>query len=134
MKISSIINEPLYRLSFKYLLVIVALLLLAKYTSGIGAVLIATYGLISAFKKRHTTALLCFFLLSMMSILNPLVFGFGTLLSLSVRLGIPCMTLMMLMDSSLRKMAIAVPLQSISLFVCIATLSSFLGYAPLISW
>ncbi len=127
------IYEPLYILSLKHLLVIISLLLFTKYTSGIGAVLIALYGLYNAYKRQHIQTLLCFCLLSMMSILNPIVFGFGSLLSLSTRLGIPCMTLTMFMDASLRNRKIVVPLQSIFLFIIIAALCSLVGYAPIIS-
>jgi len=132
--ISSIFKDPFYKLTRKVFFVLIGAIIATKLTAGAFGVVILAVGLWGALTRKPAYALICFCLLPFMTIMNPIIFGFGSLLGYSARLGMPVLTLAMIVSASSRPGRFSIPLLSMFGYVAVAIVSSINGYAPMISY
>lgn len=134
MKFNDLFRNPFYRLCWKMMFFILGTIALCKVTmGGIGAV-IAIVGIWGALTRRPAYALICFAFLPFLTVMNPVAFGFGFLLGISARLGMPLMTLAMIVAAASRRGRQAIPLAGLWVYALVAFVSSIDGYAPMISY
>lgn len=117
----------------KYIGIIVALMLVCKFSKGFAAVPIVLMGVVWAFQGQSGKALCCYVLLPLFVVFNPLIIPITTPMVLSNRLGLLAMGLAMVISSANRSGQYRLPLGGLAVYMLVVTISSFSGYCPKVS-
>lgn len=128
------IRHPFYRQSAKMLAMIVGAIALTKVTMGAFAVVIVAIGIWGALTRKPAYALICFALLPFMTILNPYAFGLSSIIGICARIGMPIMTIAMVLAAVQRPGKSVIPIMPLMGYVLVSVVSSMVGYCPEISF
>lgn len=134
MKFNDLFRNKFYRQCWKMMFFILGTIALCKVTAGGFGAVIAVIGIWGALTRRPAYALICFAFLPFLTVMNPIAFGFGSILGISARLGMPLMTLAMIVAAASRRGRQGIPLAGLWVYALVAFVSSIDGYAPMISY
>jgi len=127
-------RDPYLKLVFRYFVYLGLTILALKFSRGMFGLIIVGYGMLCTFRNRAAMAMICFCLMPLLMILNPVVLNGMGRVGLISRLGIPLMAGCMMMHSMARNSPHRLPLGSLFPFVICALISSVQGYFPMISY
>ena len=126
-------KDPFYKQAAKMFWLILGVMVAAKFGGMAVGFAIVVVGVWSSLTRKPAWALMCFAMMPLMVVMNPMIFGIRGM-SMPARLGIPCMTMAMVISASSRPGRQMLPLGAMFFYIVAAAISSINGYAPLISY
>ena len=127
-------GNPLYKLSLKLSALIVAIVLLCRFTNGYGMIAVAAVGAFYALRGNCGISLFAYTLFPFFSILNPILLPKTPVSFIASRLTIVVVACCLILGGAKRKGGELLPLGYIFFYLVIAVISSIGGYFPLISY
>ena len=119
----------------KKILLVMLMLALCRVTYGIWGWGLAVAGIFFAAKKKYSGMCFCYVLFALMVIFNPVISGLTLHLALSARFGNLMIGLVsLLVGANDRRSREKLPIGWIFAYICIAAISSFDGWFPMISY
>ncbi len=128
------LKDPLYRLSAQLLLAIVAAALLCRFTLGYGIGAIGAFGFFYALRGKAGVSLFIYLLIPFLTMVNPILLPRLPFFSMGTRITTLFVAVGLVLGGAKRKGNEQLPLVYLFYFLVIATISSFQGYFPLISY
>ena len=128
------LKDPLYKLSAKLIVAIVAAALLCRYTLGYGIGVIGAVGFFYALRGKAGVSLFIYLLIPFLTMANPILMPRLPFFSMGARITTLFVAVGLVLGGSKRKGNEQLPLAYLFYYLVIATISSFQGYFPLISY
>ncbi len=128
------LKDPLYRLVYKFVVLILAVILLCRYASFFGILAVASVGIFYSLRGNAGISLFVYILLPFLTLLNPLILPKAPLFAIATRLTTLTIAGALILSGSKRQGNEQLPLGYIFLYLAIAFVSSVQGYFPLISY
>ena len=127
-------DAPLYKRAFHLTAMVLAAMVLCRFTNGYAIIAIAALGAFYALRGNAGVSLFVYLLLPMISLVNPLILPRPPLIATVSRLTSLAIVIALILGGAKRKGTEQLPLGHIFLYLVIALISSFQGYFPLISY
>lgn len=118
---------------FRQLLVICGVILLSRITKNWGFIFVSLYGVSCCIDRKIGQALVIFLLISFLPMVNPFIMPRYSQFAMIARLSSLLMSFALLASGISRPGPHRLPLDLLFVYLCIESVSSLLGYAPLIS-
>lgn len=127
-------DNAFYKKSFKMLLMLVAALLLSRFTNGLFCFVLVMIGVVGAFSNKTGLAICMFALLSVFIGTNPYILPKGSAAwNYSLRLGMLAISVSLALGGVRRVGNHRLPFIGLIPFLCVAIISSINGYLPGVS-
>ncbi len=124
----------LFRQVFRQALIIVAIVVLSRFTKNWAVAGLALYGILCALKQRPGPTLVVYLLLAFLPMVSPALMPRYQHFSVIARLATLAMTCALILTGDNREGRNQIPLGTIYPFLLLAALSSVEGYCPVISY
>lgn len=127
-------KDPFLKLTFKQVLLILALIVGCRVTKSVLMIPIMLMGLYYAFSNQRGKALVFYVLIPFLAIINPVILPKGAIYSASTRLGMMLMSVGLFLAANRSVGRQRLPLGWLFAFILCAIISSMQGYFPMISY
>ncbi len=127
-------DDPLYKRVFHLTALVVAIMLLCRFTNGYAIIAVAIIGAFYALRGNAGVSLFVYLLLPTITMVNPLILPRPPMVAIVSRLTSLTIVVALILGGAKRKGAEQLPLEYIFPYLVIALISSFQGYFPLISY
>lgn len=128
------LKDPLYKLTAKLLAVIVSTTLLCRVTQGYGIGIVGALGFFYALRGKVGISLFVYVLIPFLTMINPILMPRPPFFSMGARITTLFVAVGLVFGGTKRKGQEQLPLAYLFYYLVIATISSFQGYFPLISY
>ncbi len=127
-------DDPLYKRVFHITALVVAIMLLCRFTNGYAIIAVAIIGAFYALRGNAGVSLFFYILLPTIALINPLILPRPPMVAIVSRLTSLAIVAALILGGAKRKGSEQLPLGYIFPYLVIALISSFQGYFPLISY
>ena len=127
-------DDPLYKRALSLTVLILAAMLLCRFTSGYAILAVAAIGAFYALRGNAGVSLFIYVLLPLFVLINPLILPRPPLITIVSRLTSLALVAALVLGGAKRKGSEQLPLGHLFPYLVIALISSFQGYFPLISY
>ena len=127
-------DDPLYKRVFHLTALVVAVMLLCRFTNGYAIIAVAIIGAVYALLGNAGVSLFFYILLPIIALINPLILPRPPMVAIVSRLTSLTIVVALILGGAKRKGSEQLPLGYIFPYLVIALISSFQGYFPLISY
>ncbi len=127
-------KDPLYNLVTKLAVLILAFILLGRFTHGYGFIAVALIGSFYALRGNASVSLFAYAVLPFLTLLNPFLLPKAPFYSSVSRLTTLGIVIALILGGAKRKGNEQLPLRYVFIYLVVALISSFQGYFPLISY
>jgi hypothetical protein len=127
-------DDPLYKRVFHITALVVAIMLLCRFTNGYAIIAVAIIGAFYALRGNAGVSLFFYILLPTIALITPLILPRPPMVAIVSRLTSLAIVAALILGGAKRKGSEQLPLGYIFPYLVIALISSFQGYFPLISY